>query len=297
MQKNKKLKILFLTKHCQLAGTSRKIVFDYIPYLEKAGIECEVVPFFSEKYFKKKLHNENRNLLKATKNMAYFFSRYVYRIYICIKSFQYDIVVLEYEVIPYFPYCIEPFLKKSGLKVISLYDDAIDVYYKEIKNKWLRFILQNKIEKIVKLSDSVVVWNSYLMDHFKKINSNILELRSAVNTINFYFKMPDTQKNRNSEIIIGWIGGHTSFKYLYHIQNSLKTLSSRYNITLKIVSSKELCLDDVHVVNKEWSLKDEVDDLHSFDIGIMPLTDDGFARGKSGCKIIQYMAVGVPVVW
>jgi glycosyltransferase involved in cell wall biosynthesis len=85
--------------------------------------------------------------------------------------------------------------------------------------------------------------------------------------------------------------------YLQDIQEVLEQLGERYpNVQLKIVADRFLSCNHLPVIRKQWQYASEIDDLHSFDIGLMPLRDDPWSRGKCGFKLIQYMAVGVPVV-
>ena len=80
------------------------------------------------------------------------------------------------------------------------------------------------------------------------------------------------------------------------IGNVLQALAKKYNFILSIVSSEKFYLDGVNVQNIQWALDTEIQSLQSFDIGIMPLEDNKYNRGKCGLKALQYMAVGLPVV-
>jgi glycosyltransferase involved in cell wall biosynthesis len=96
---------------------------------------------------------------------------------------------------------------------------------------------------------------------------------------------------------LGWIGTKGNLKYLKKLEPVFEIIRQRFpRVKLKIVSND--FYDPLHlpVVKKVWKLEDENEDLISFDIGLMPLNDDLWSRGKCGLKIIQYLSVGVPVV-
>jgi glycosyltransferase involved in cell wall biosynthesis len=106
----------------------------------------------------------------------------------------------------------------------------------------------------------------------------------------------DRSINNDDTIVIGWMGTPNSFRYLQSLEDAFRQLSRRYSIELRVISSIDYTSSSVKVGNRRWSLDTEVDDLCAFDIGIMPLCDDEWARGKSGYKAVQYMAVGIPAV-
>jgi glycosyltransferase involved in cell wall biosynthesis len=99
--------------------------------------------------------------------------------------------------------------------------------------------------------------------------------------------------------VVGWIGSHSTYPYLVEIVPSLEAAASRTQFALLVVGAPdgaELEVADVDVEMRPWSLAREVDDFRSIDIGLYPLGHDAWARGKSGFKAIQYLAVGIPFV-
>ena len=99
------------------------------------------------------------------------------------------------------------------------------------------------------------------------------------------------------EVVVGWIGAPTSLHYLEALRGVWdKVYDALPNVRLKIVSRRFFDCERMPVVKKEWKLEEEVADLQSFDIGLMPLTMDTWSEGKCALKILQCHAVGVPVV-
>jgi len=109
---------------------------------------------------------------------------------------------------------------------------------------------------------------------------------------------PQKKKISNrSEIVLGWIGTKGNLKYLKRLEPVFETIQQRFSqVKLKIVSNDFYDPSSLPVIKKTWKLEDENVDLISFDIGLMPLNDDLWSRGKCGLKIVQYLGVGLPVV-
>ena len=98
-------------------------------------------------------------------------------------------------------------------------------------------------------------------------------------------------------MIIGWIGSFSTTKYLRIVENPLRLLSLRYsNLVIELIGANDIVFDGVKMRTKRWNLDSEVSNLQNFDIGIMPLPDDNWTRGKGGYKLLQYCAIGIPCV-
>jgi glycosyltransferase involved in cell wall biosynthesis len=149
---------------------------------------------------------------------------------------------------------------------------------------------------MVKGSDVVTVGNQFLKNQVLKVDpeKRVFVIPTSIDT-NLY---PKKKKiSNNEEVILGWIGTKGNLKYLKKLEPVFETIRRRFpRVKLKIVSND--FYDSLHlpVIKKPWKLEDENEDLISFDVGLMPLDDDLWSRGKCGLKIIQYLSVGVPVV-
>jgi glycosyltransferase involved in cell wall biosynthesis len=149
---------------------------------------------------------------------------------------------------------------------------------------------------MVKGSDVVTVGNQFLKNQVLKVDreKKVFVIPTCIDT-NLY---PQKKKaGKSSEIILGWIGTKGNLKYLEKMEPVFETLHQRFpQVKLKIVSNDFFDSPYLPIIKKPWKLEDENEDLISFDIGLMPLNDDLWSRGKCGLKIIQYLSVGVPVV-
>jgi glycosyltransferase involved in cell wall biosynthesis len=149
---------------------------------------------------------------------------------------------------------------------------------------------------MVKGSDAVTVGNKFLKEEVLKVDrkKNVVLIPTSIDA-SFYPKKKSVSEN--PEIILGWIGTKGNLKYLKKLETVFKTLQQRFpRVKLKIVSNDFYDFSGLPVIKKPWKLEDENEDLISFDIGLMPLNDDLWSKGKCGLKIIQYLSVGLPVV-
>jgi len=211
-------------------------------------------------------------------------------IYRQLPSF--DVVCIQRRLLSPFEFY---WIRKKSSKVLFDLDDA--VMYRSSSSphphslsRWLKF------RWMVRGSDVVIVGNQFLRNEVLKVDQEkkVFVIPTCIET-NLY---PQKKKISNRpEIILGWIGTKGNLKYLKKLEPVFETLRQRFpQVKLKIVSND--FYDSLHLptVKKPWKLEDENEDLISFDIGLMPLNDDLWSRGKCGLKIVQYLSVGVPVV-
>lgn len=208
----------------------------------------------------------------------------IQRIPCIIKSLKYDYVWLNRELVTGF-YTLEYLF---GRKIILDVDDAI------WKNPPFGHYTAKKIAQKASL---IVCGNEYLAEWFQQYNKNIAVIPTAVDTERF--KPKSSSYNSDSKIIkLGWIGTHGNLKYLEAISSALLyILNNNSNVELTIVSdqpSLSLRHEKIHFV--KWSQDIEVENFQSIDIGLMPLADDEWTKGKCSFKLLQHMSCGSLVV-
>lgn len=194
---------------------------------------------------------------------------------------------------------ISPFeffwVRRKSKRIIFDLDDAVMYRSSSSKNphSFSRFI---KFRYMIKRSDVVIAGNQFLKKEVLNIDpkKRIFLIPTPVD-INLYPKKKELYNN--SEVILGWIGTKGNLRYLEQLDHIFEILFNRFpNLKLKVVSNGIFKSRYINVINKPWRLEEENDDLVSFDIGLMPLSNDLWSRGKCGLKIVQYLSVGLPVV-
>ncbi len=212
------------------------------------------------------------------------------------RSLNSDIVFIYREAFMLGTVFFEKIFKLSGAKIIFDFDDAIwlnDISEGNENLKWLKN--PSKISKIIKLSDMVFAGNNYLLNYAEKFNNNVKIIPTTID-INYHKKI--IKKNKDNVICIGWTGTSTTLKHFESAIQFLKKIKSKYQekVKFKIIVDFQYKVDELNLISTEWNISTEINDLSEIDIGIMPLPDDDWSKGKCGFKGLQYMALEIPTV-
>ncbi len=287
----RKMRILFIVPYPPEGASNRLRVEQYIPYLKTKGIRYRIRPFVNKNFYKI-LYIKGHYFSKA----FYFFMSILNRLFDIFRALKYDIIFIHREALPIGSILIETILSKIKKKIIFDFDDAVFLPNTSKSNNYIeRFKNPNKISRIITLSDCVIVGNNYLAEYADKFNNNVIVIPTPIDTNKYTV---DTNRRNSSEVTIGWIGSFTTRSYLEEIWHVLELLKMKYsNVKLKFIGNwSELKNPFDKAEYKEWSMESEISDVRSFDIGIMPMPDDMWTKGKCGFKAILYMACGIPVV-
>ncbi len=279
------MKILYLTKYSRNAGSSRLRSYQYFPYLEKAGFEVEVSPLFSEKYL------EQLYAGKSTRNES--LKGYFHRFFKLFDLKRYDKVVIEKELFPYAPAFAEQILKLFGVKYFVDYDDAVFHNYDLNSNPIIRFFLKKKIDRVMKNAELVIAGNSYLAERVQNAGAKNCKIIPTVIDLERY--SVKNEVNKSEKFIIGWIGTKSTFeKHLLPCRKWIRKAQEDLGVEFHIIGITE----DQNLGNRvsyfPWSEESEVERIQAFDLGIMPLKDSQWEKGKCAYKLIQYAACGIP---
>jgi glycosyltransferase involved in cell wall biosynthesis len=200
-----------------------------------------------------------------------------------IKSHCYDVVLLQREMLSTLV-TLEPLTKKP--RVLDV-DDAI-------------FLHRNGVlaRRLAQMSDRVICGNAYLANWFGTWNRNVTLIPTAVDTERYVPRATRGQSEGGK--VIGWIGTSGNLNYVYAIEAALaKVMETQPNVKIRIVCDqmpKFRLIDMDRFEFIRWSENIEVESIQGMDVGIMPLEDSEWARGKCSFKMLQYMSCGLPVV-
>lgn len=280
------MKILYLTKYTRKGASSRLRSYQYFPKLEEQGIQVDVSPLFNDMYLSK--------IYAGQKPKSVIIKAYLKRFFSLFKVLYYNCVIIEYELFPYLPPTFERLLKFFRVKYIVDYDDAIFHNYDKHSNPLVRKFLGRKIDKVMNHSSYVIAGNSYLANRAKSAGAKKVAI---IPTVIDQERYQQKKIFSSKKLKIGWIGSPSTFDYLKSITNILEKFGQNRDIEIHIVGSKErLGLKNVKETYYEWQENTEVDTILNFDVGIMPLENTLWAKGKCSYKLIQYMACGLPVI-
>ena len=286
------VKVLALSPIPEEGAGCRFRVSQYLPYLRNAGFDVTVSPFYSHDYFSFVYRPGN-----YLRKMTGFAALTLRRLDELTSMRDYDLVFLYREAIPIGPPYIERRIAQMGIPIVYDFDDAIFMPAVSEANKSVSFLKNpGRTATIVKLSRHVTVGNEFLARYARQYNPNVSVIPTAVDTTRFVPRA-DAVPAEGRKLVVGWIGSPTTFQYLESMKDVLAAVSARHPFTLKVSGAgRAVNFPGVDVEIVPWSMSDEVALFNTCDIGVYPLTDDDWSRGKCGFKAIQFLACGVPVV-
>lgn len=280
------MKILFLTKYDSMGASSRYRFFQFYDFYKENNIEITTQTFFDDEYI--------IDLYIGKRNIRSILTAYIKRFFTLFSVKKYDLLVVEKELFPYLPAVFERILKLMGIKYIVDYDDAIFHQYDNSNNKIIKLFLSNKIAKVMKYSSLVVAGNSYLASYATKTGAKAIVVPTVID-LEKYDKTITPKKDDNA-VVIGWIGSPSTSKYLTFLEDVFLELSEKYNIKVHIIGASVSPFKIFKPNLIKWSEETEIEEMKKFDIGIMPLLDSPWEKGKCGFKLIQYMGCSLPVL-
>ena len=276
-----------LSRYHSEGASGRVRFYQYIPYLREHGFDIKIAPLFYNGYVS--------SLFTKKRNPGRILCDYIKRVIEILRSRSFDFLWIQGELLPKMPAILERTLNAAGINYIVDYDDAIFSYYEDSKNPVFSKLLRNKIDVVMKNAVLVIAGNDYLARRAIDAGAKHVKILPSVIDLNNY-PAPATQPQDKNTFTIGWTGTPITAKFLHYLSPVFEEISKDKNIKIKLVGSGAISLGKAIPEIAEWSLKTEVSEMQSFDVGIMPLDNHPFSLGKCGYKIIQYFACGKPVV-
>ncbi len=283
------MKILFVVPYPLGRSPSQRFRFEqYFSILEGAGHQYRVASFLTEAGWNT-LYTKGNTFAKIFSVVSGMLRRFA----LMFSVSRYDLVFIHREAAPAGPPVFEWIIAKIfGKKLVYDFDDAIWLTDKN-ENALQRFVRwRSKVKTIAGWAYRVSCGNKYLCDFAKQYNQNVVLNPTTIDTS---YHTPIKKGTNN--ITIGWTGSHSTLKYLGDIVPAIGELEKKYpQLVFIVIANQKPGLPVASLKFIEWSLENEISDLSKIDIGIMPLPDDEWSKGKCGFKLLQYMALGIPAV-
>lgn len=284
------VKVLALTKYGRLGASSRMRSLQYLPWLERADLQITVRPLLSDELLQAryKKGGYGLSLLRA----------YADRFHALMKRRQFDIVWIEKEALPWLPLWLERALLR-GVPYVLDYDDAIFHLYDQHANPLIRKFFGRRLDGLMEKAALVIGGNHYLTQRAVEAGAARVEL---VPTVIDLLRYPPNSAVLGEQLLksdlprIVWIGSPSTVRYLKIIHEALQALAMRQPFVLRVIGGGAVDLPGVQVEIISWTEATEVAKISDCQVGVMPLLDSTWERGKCGYKLVQYMACALPVV-
>jgi glycosyltransferase involved in cell wall biosynthesis len=266
-------------------------VSQYVPYLSAQGIRVTISSFYTPEFFRL-VYRHGHYLSKSGAFLRLLAKRWA----VLDQIDRYDVVLLYREAIPVGPPFIERHIARRGIPIVYDFDDAIFLPNVSEANRAISFLKStSRVSEILRFSRHVMVGNEFLAHYARKFSTDVTVVPTAVDTERF--APPPEGSRPPGPPVVGWIGSPTTFHYLESIAPLLQDVATRHRFVLRVSGAgKPVRFPGVSVQEEPWSLDREVTLFNTCDVGVYPLHDDDWARGKCGFKAIQFMACGVPTV-
>ena len=285
--------VLIVTAHRLNRAPNQRFRFEqYLSFLKENGYDCTVsylldaeadAIFYKPGHWFKKLSILLSAINIRRKDVA--------------NAKKYDLIFICREAILIGTTYFERKFVESGIPTVFDFDDAIwnlDVSEGNKKLAWLK--KPSKTSEIIKMTKHVIAGNAYLANYARQFNSNVTIIPTTLDT-DYHHQEVKSEYTKDC-VCIGWTGSLTTVKHFRLAEAVLKRIKEKYKskVCFKVIGDANYTNEELSIQGVAWSLKKEIDDLCDLDIGIMPLPDDEWAKGKCGFKGLTYMSMAIPAV-
>lgn len=287
------IRLLALSPIPEEGAGCRFRVSQYIPFLESHGFEVTFSSLFTPEFFRL-VYQRGNHVRKA----AAFVGLSLRRLQSLSAVNAYDLLLVYREIFPVGPAIVERLLALPGRPPIVFdFDDAMFLPSVSEANRLIAALkFPGKLATIVRVSDHVLAGNDYLAAYARRFNDAVTMIPTCVDTTKFGPRS-DGGPAAGQPLVVGWIGSPTTGTYIRGLTRVLQRVHARHPFVLRISGAGEpIVVAGVPTEQIQWTLNREIALFNTCDVGVYPLEDDEWAKGKCGFKAIEFMASGVPVV-
>ena len=261
----------------------------YLNFLRDNGYRIKVLPFFDKSTFSV-LYKKNY-LFRKSIGVIFSILRRIFQAFLIPF---YDGVYIFLHVSPVGPPLLERLYLSLAKSSIYDIDDMVHHLRTAPANKYFSWIKSStRYFYLLRRSSHVITCTPELTSIANSFNSCVTDISSTINTDTY---LPVNTYSNEHPLTIGWTGSHSTVPYLHLLDDVFRRLSLDHDFTLLVMGTDSFSIPGVSVKCVPWSVSNEVPTLQLMDIGVYPLPDDEWVKGKSGLKALQYMALGLPVV-
>ena len=281
------ISVLGLSLYGHQAASHRVRLSQFQPGLEAAGIDLRIHSLLDDAYLQ-------RSFSGGRPSLRGLLAAYGRRIQALRQADRFDLAIVHCELLPFLP----GWLERQLLQIPFLYDydDAFFLKYRSGRFRLLQPMLGAKADRLMAAAMAVTAGNAGLAAYASRFNSSVSVLPSVVDTDHFRPADRSRAVCSGQPFTVGWIGSPSTAPYLQLLIDPLQQLARERPVRLLVVGGSAPVIAGVEVIEQSWSLEQEVSLIQQFDVGVMPLPDTPWSRGKCAYKLIQCMACGISVV-
>jgi glycosyltransferase involved in cell wall biosynthesis len=278
------VKVLALTKYERRAASTRQRFTQYFPWLAAHGIEVEISALLDDAYLERLARGERTGRRGALPAYAGRIRRLLRR--------DFDLLWVQYDLFPYLPGLFERLVGLGGTPIVCDFDDAIFHLYDQHPRGLVRRLLGSKLAPLLSKASACICGNAYLKAYAERWCPNSIVIPTVVDT-DLYRPVAHAPGARP---VVGWIGSPTTWTNVEPLLPVILPLLAEAGADFHVVGAGPRAEGIRGITAIAWSEAGEISAVQAMDIGMMPLLDRPFERGKCGYKLIQYMACGLPVI-
>ena len=286
-------RVLFLTAYPIEDASCRYRVHQFVPYLTAAGYECTVSTFATNRLFR--ILKSRGHLTRKLAETLYCALRRALRL---LDIGNFDVIVIHREAFPFLTPWVENWVLRRHPHVIFSFDDAIYAGHENAAQLSHPLLYRWKHGKgyddVIQRCERVIAGNRVLAEYAEQLNPNVSVMPTVVDCEQYRY----TEKCDTEPVTIGWMGSRSTVLYLNLVEPALRRIALSYpgKVRFRFVGCPDYTPHLNDCESLYFDLTREMDDLRTFDIGLMPLADSEWARGKCAFKAIQYMASGAATI-
>jgi len=284
--RSRPLRVLALTKYGDRAASVRQRFRQFSDYLAHDGFELDISPLLDNSYLDATFSGQKPSILQLVASFSN-------RILTLVGQNRADVLWIQKELFPYLPGFLERAVLAGSVPVVVDYDDAIFHQYDQHRSPLVRKLLGRKLEPLLRRADLVICGNAYLQSYAAQFCDHVAVIPTVLDSTVY---APGRSPKPGHLTTVGWIGSPSTWKYVEPLLPVLRRVAEDLRLRIRVIGAGPNAARLPRFEFLHWSEATEIEMIRGMDIGIMPLPDEPWARGKCGYKLIQYMACGLPVV-
>lgn len=285
-------RILFVSPHPRGCVGSQRFRFEqYLDFLADNGFETTFSPILAPDDYATVYGPGG-----VARKTVIFGRGLLLRLYQAVTPMSYDLVFVQREAIQLGTVVFERAMARRQVKLVYDFDDAIWLPETSEANRAMEWVKRpQKVRRIMALSDLVFAGNQYLADYARRLTSNVEVVPTTIDT-DRHVRHPVARNG--GPVCIGWTGSPTTVKHFELALPALRRVKERFGerVRFKLIGDPSYRRPELGLEVLPWRAETEIEDLSDIDIGLMPLPDDEWSKGKCGLKALQYMALEMAAV-